>query len=86
MRNRARMVLGTPGVAVLILADGSPLTKFVPWAAYVRLRDQDGYVLDQLELFDALSRQPSTNPDQTSFDAAIHAMASAEEIKLPPVN
>ena len=23
MRNRARMVLGTPGVAVLILADGS---------------------------------------------------------------
>ena len=52
-----------------------PLTKFVPWAAYVRLRDQDGYVLEQLELFDALSRQPSTNPDQTSFDAAIHAIA-----------
>jgi hypothetical protein len=63
-----------------------PLTKFVPWAAYVRLRDQDGYILEQAELFDALSRQSADNPDQMSFDAAIRAMATAKEIKLPSVD
>jgi hypothetical protein len=63
-----------------------PLTKFVPWAAYIRLRDQDGYVLEQAEQFDALSRQSVDNPDQMSFDAAIRAMATAEEIKLPSVD
>jgi hypothetical protein len=63
-----------------------PLTKFVPWAAYVRLRDQDGYVLEQAELFEALGRQSVDNPDQMSFDAAIRAMAQADEIKLPPVS
>lgn len=63
-----------------------PLTKFVPWAAYIRLRDQDGYILEQPDLFDSLSRQPVDNPDQMSFDAAIRAMAEAEEIKLPAVS
>jgi hypothetical protein len=63
-----------------------PLTKFVPWAAYVRLRDQDGYVVEQAELFDALRSQSADNPDQMSFDAAIRAMATADEIKLPAVD
>jgi hypothetical protein len=63
-----------------------PLTKFVPWAAYIRLRDQDGYILEQAELFAALSRQSPDNPDQMSFDAAISAMALAEEVKLPAVS
>jgi len=63
-----------------------PLTKFVPWAAYIRLRDRDGYVLEQSELFDALSRQSSENPNQMSFDGAISAMALAEEVKLPMVH
>jgi hypothetical protein len=63
-----------------------PTTKFVPWAAYVRLRDQDGYTVEQAELFDALVRQSADNPDQMSFDAAIRAMATADEVKLPPVD
>jgi hypothetical protein len=63
-----------------------PLTKFVPWAAYIRLREHDGYTLEQAELFDLLSRQSRDNPDQMSFDAAIHAMAMAEEVRLPLVD
>ena len=62
-----------------------PLTKFVPWAAYVRLRGQEGFTLEQPELFDTLTRQSSDNPDQMSFDLAIRAMAMAEEVKLPSV-
>jgi len=63
-----------------------PLTKFVPWAAYLQLRDQGGRILEQAELYDALMRQSPDNPDQMSFDAAIAAMAAAEEIKLPAVD
>jgi hypothetical protein len=63
-----------------------PLTKFVPWAAYVRLRGQEGLTLEQPELFETLSRQSANNPDQMSFDLAIRAMALAEEVKLPPVD
>lgn len=63
-----------------------PLTKFVPWAAYLRLRDQDERILEQAELFEALTRQSADNPDQMSFDAAIGAMGSAGEIRLPPVD
>jgi hypothetical protein len=63
-----------------------PLTKFVPWAAYIRLRDREGYILEQAELFETLSRQSPDNPEQMSFDAAIQAMAQAEEVKLPAVN
>jgi hypothetical protein len=63
-----------------------PLTKFVPWAAYIRPRDHAGYTLEQAELFDLLSRQSRDNPDQMSFDAAIAAMATAEEVRLPPVD
>jgi hypothetical protein len=43
-------------------------------------------VLEQAELFEALGRQSIDNPDQMSFDAAIRAMAQADEIKLPPVS
>jgi hypothetical protein len=58
----------------------------VPWAAYIRLRGQDGYILEQLDLFSTLSRQPADNPDQMAFDAAIGAMVEADEIKLPAVD
>ncbi len=62
-----------------------PLTKFVPWAAYARLRDGTGFVLEQDALFAALNAQPVENPDQISFDAAIATMAEAEGIDLPAV-
>ena len=62
-----------------------PLTKFVPWAAYARLRDGTSFLLEQDALFDALSAQSVDNPDQISFDAAIETMAAAEGIELPSV-
>lgn len=60
-----------------------PLTKFVPWAAYIQLRDGSTRLLEQDAIVEALLAQPATNPDQLSFDAAIRAMAEAETISLP---
>jgi hypothetical protein len=62
-----------------------PLTKFVPWAAYARMRDGTSFLLEQDALFEALAAQPVENPDQISFDAAIETMAGAEGIELPMV-
>ena len=59
-----------------------PLTKFVPWAAYVRLRDGRSFHLEQDELTDTLRRQPIDNPDRLSFDASIHDMSEAEGVTI----
>lgn len=59
-----------------------PLTKFVPWAGYFRARDGQEKVFEQDELVELLTRQPTANPDQMSFDAAIAAMAEAEGVRL----
>jgi hypothetical protein len=60
-----------------------PLTKFVPWAAYARLRDGTDFLLEQQALFDVLDAQPVENAAQISFDAAIMTMAEAAAIELP---
>ena len=59
-----------------------PLTKFVPWAAYIQ--DGDGYyfTLEQDELVQTLQQQSNDNPDQIDLEDAIRMMASAEEIKI----
>ncbi len=59
-----------------------PLTKFVPWAAYVQ--DSDGYyfTLEQEELVQTLQQQSVENSDQVDLEHAIRMMASAEEIKM----
>ncbi len=62
-----------------------PLTKFVPWAAYARLRDGRTLLLEQAALFEALAAQPVENADQISFDAAIETMANVEAVELPNV-
>ena len=59
-----------------------PLTKFVPWAAYVRFRDGRSFVLEQEELTETLRRQSMDNPDRLSFDAAIHDMTEADAVKF----
>ena len=60
-----------------------PLTKFIPWAAYV----QDGHgnheTRDQAELFKQLKQQSTDNPDQVDLEKAIEIMERAEEIRLP---
>jgi len=62
-----------------------PLTKFVPWAAYARLRDGSQFLLEQQALFEALAAQPMGNAAEISFDTAIRTMAEAETVELPPL-
>ena len=59
-----------------------PLTKFVPWAAYVQDRDSFYYTLEQEELVQTLQQQSLDNPDQIDLDTAIQVMAKAAEVKI----
>ena len=59
-----------------------PLTKFVPWAAYVQDRDGFYYTLEQQELVQLLEQQSTDNPDQVDLENAIQLMADSEEIKV----
>jgi hypothetical protein len=59
-----------------------PLTKFVPWAAYVQEQSGNGYTLEQPELMGRLRAQSTENPDQINLEAAIHAMEQVKEVTL----
>ncbi len=59
-----------------------PLTKFVPWAAYVQLKTGESYVVEQDDLFDLLNELSEDNENQISMDDAIHSMEDAEEVIL----
>lgn len=59
-----------------------PLTKFVPWAAYVQLKTGERYVLEQDGLFDLLNQQSEENNAQISMDDAIQAMEEEKEVVL----
>lgn len=59
-----------------------PLTKFVPWAAYIQNEQGEGYTLEQGELFDALKEQSTDNPHKIDLTKAIHQMESEPEIHL----
>ena len=59
-----------------------PLTKFVPWAAYVQKSDGTHYILEQEELMARLMEQSDVNPEQTDLEAAIHQMEIHEEVKV----
>ena len=59
-----------------------PLTKFVPWAAYVQTPDGKGYTLEQAELIRRLHEQSPENPRQIDLEEAIQAMREEQEVKL----
>jgi hypothetical protein len=59
-----------------------PLTKFVPWAAYVRFRDGRHIHLEQDELTATLRAQPIHNPDRMSFDASIGQMNDVAPVAI----
>jgi hypothetical protein len=59
-----------------------PLTKFVPWAAYVQAPDGSGYTLEQNELVQRLREQPLENPHQIDLEDAIETMRAEQEVKL----
>ena len=63
-----------------------PLTKFVPWAAYIQTQDEKQITLEQKEIVEALNAQSLVNPDRIELSKAIQVMENTPEIKitLPP--
>jgi hypothetical protein len=59
-----------------------PLTKFVPWAAYIKNEEGEDYTLEQSELYEALCAQSIENPHKIDLTAAIHLMESEPEVRL----
>ena len=59
-----------------------PLTKFVPWAAYVQEPDGSYATYEQKDLMVELEQQSTLNPDTIDFETAIQEMADAEEVKV----
>jgi hypothetical protein len=59
-----------------------PLTKFVPWAAYIQTRGGKQFTLEQKELMEVLLAQSSANPDRIELSNAIHIMEKTPEIRI----
>lgn len=59
-----------------------PLTKCVPWAAYVQDRSGDSRIYEQSEIVELLLEQSSENADQIDLEAAIAQMIDAPEIRI----
>lgn len=57
-----------------------PLTKFVPWAAYIQDQDGSYSTMEQTELMQTLEQQSTSNPDTIDMEAAIQSMTEAEEV------
>ena len=60
-----------------------PLTKFIPWAAFVQDEFGNHQTWEQAELYEQLQAQSSINENQIDLEAAIEIMEKAKEIKLP---
>lgn len=61
-----------------------PLTKCIPWAAYIHNVNGDSRILEQAELVELLMQQSSENPDAINLETAIQQMIDASEIKIAP--
>jgi hypothetical protein len=59
-----------------------PLTKFVPWAAYVQHPDGRREILEQDELIERLGSVGNQNPTQIDLERAIESMAHKREIEI----
>ena len=59
-----------------------PLTKFIPWAAYVQSPDGSHTILEQQELFDTLMACSKDNPNEIDLEAAITAMEETKEVAI----
>ncbi|MDX2456924.1 MAG: hypothetical protein QNL87_05400 [Gammaproteobacteria bacterium] len=60
-----------------------PLTKFIPWAAYVQDEYGNHQTWEQAELYEQLQTQSTKNPDQIDLERAIAMMEREKEIRLP---
>lgn len=59
-----------------------PLTKFIPWAAYIQKESGESYTLEQKALYDALVSQPVENEQKINLEKAIERMEHEEEVKI----
>ena len=83
---RNKRILFIAGLNIDISPDAGqmfPLTKFVPWAAYIQDPDGRHRIMEQDELFTVLDEQSADNPDQTDLEQAILTMSLAKEVRVP---
>lgn len=59
-----------------------PLTKFVPWAAYIQERDGSHKTVEQNELVKLLKQQSTENINEIDLEKAIKVMSEAKEVKI----
>lgn len=59
-----------------------PLTKYIPWAAYIQTQAGKQFSLEQKELVEALRSQSPVNPDRIELSKAIRIMEKTPEIKI----
>lgn len=59
-----------------------PLTKFVPWAAYLQHADGRREILEQEELVERLGAASTSNPAQIDLERSIETMASKREVEV----
>ncbi len=59
-----------------------PLTKCVPWAAYIQDGKGGSRTLEQPEIIEMLMQQSTGNPDQIDLEAAIQQMIDAREVTI----
>ena len=59
-----------------------PLTKFVPWAAYVQEQGGAQRTMEQPELLSMLDQQSENNSDEVDLEAAIAQMSRVDEIRI----
>ncbi|TNF91263.1 MAG: hypothetical protein EP300_00905 [Gammaproteobacteria bacterium] len=59
-----------------------PLTKYVPWAAYVQNESGEGFTLEQNELYGVLQQQRPDNPHKIDLTDAINSMKQEAEIRI----
>jgi hypothetical protein len=59
-----------------------PLTKFIPWAAYIQKSDGSSFILEQDELFNTLKDFSTQNNNQIDLEEAIKTMEETEEVQV----
>lgn len=82
---RGKNLLFVAGINIDISPSESlifPLTKFVPWAAYLQTEKGHQSILEQDELWEALNSQSKENPDQINLENEISAMKGVPELKV----
>ncbi|MCW8911070.1 MAG: hypothetical protein OQK76_10690, partial [Gammaproteobacteria bacterium] len=59
-----------------------PLTKFIPWAAFIKNENGSQKIIEQDELYSILQGQSEENSDQIDMEEAIEVMEKVKEIKI----